>query len=56
MLEYVVPHVFFPSWDMQCEQAVLTFLDEVLEETEIYLLKCRPDETAVELLESVIKE
>lgn len=56
VLEYVVPHVFFPSWDTNCEQAVLTFLDKVLEETDIYLLKCRPDETAVDLLASVIKE
>lgn len=56
VLEHVVPHVFFPSWDTNCEQAVLTFLDQVLEETEIYLLKCRPDKTAVELLASVMKE
>lgn len=56
VLEYVVPHVFFPSWDERCEQAVLTFLDQVLGETEVYLLKCRPDEEAVELLASTIKE
>lgn len=56
MLEYVIPHVFFPSWDEHCEQAVLTFLDQVLGETEVYLLKCRPDEAAVELLEATIKE
>lgn len=56
VLEYVVPHVFFPSWDERCEQAVLTFLDQVLGETEVYLLKCRPDEEAVELLVSTIKE
>lgn len=56
VLEHVVPHVFFPSWDTNCEQAVLTFLDQVLAETEVYLLKCRPDKTAVELLASVIKE
>ena len=56
VLEHVVPHVFFPSWDTDCEQAVLTFLDQVLAETEIYLLKCRPDETAVELLASMIGE
>ena len=56
VLEYVVPHVFFPSWDECCEQAVLTFLDQVLRETEVYLLKCRPDESAVELLASTIKE
>lgn len=56
VLEYVVPHVFFPSWDERCEQAVLTFLDQVLGETEVYLLKCRPDEGAIELLASTIKE
>ena len=56
VLEYVVPHVFFPSWDERCEQAVLTFLDQVLGETEVYLLKCRPDKGAVELLASTIKE
>lgn len=56
VLEYIVPHVFFPSWDERCEQAVLTLLDQVLGETEVYLLKCRPDETAVELLASTIKE
>lgn len=56
VLEYVIPHVFFPGWDERCEQAVLTFLDQVLGETEVYLLKCRPDEEAVELLASTIKE
>ena len=35
---------------------ILHFLDQVLGETEVYLLKCRPDEGAVELLASTIKE
>ena len=55
-MQQFVPHVFFPCWDERCEQAVLTFLDEVLEETEIFLLKCRPDETAVELLAARLDE
>lgn len=55
-MQYFVPHIFFPCWDEECEQAVLTFLDKVLEETEIYLLKCRPDEAAVELLAKALKE
>ena len=54
-MQYFVPHIFFPCWDEVCEHAVLTFLDKVLEETEVYLLKCRPDEEAVELLASTIK-
>ena len=55
-MQYFVPHIFYPCWDERCEQAVLTFLDQVLEETEVYLLKCRPDEDAVELLAATIKE
>lgn len=55
-MRHFVPHVFYPCWDETCEQAVLTFLDRVLEETEIFLLKCRPDEDAVELVASMIKE
>lgn len=55
-MQYFVPHIFFPCWDEVCEHAVLTFLDKVLEETEVYLLKCRPDEDAVELLSATIKE
>ena len=55
-MQYFVPHIFFPCWDEVCEHAVLTFLDKVLEETEVYLLKCRPDEDAVELLATTLKE
>ena len=55
-MQHFVPHVFFPCWDERCEQAVLTFLDQVLEETEIFLLKCRPDEAAVELLAERLDE
>lgn len=55
-MKYFVPHIFFPCWDERCEQAVLTFLDRVLEETEVYLFKCRPDETAVKLLEARLEE
>lgn len=54
VLQYVVPHVFFPSWEERCEQKVLTFLDEVLQETDVYLLQCRPDEDAVALVEEAI--
>lgn len=55
VLEYLIPQVFFPSWDIRCEQEVLTFLDHVLRNTDVYLLKCRPDEDAVELLASTIR-
>ena len=56
ILEKVVPHVFFPNWDSECERSVLAFLDEVLCSIDVYLLKCRPDEDAVRLVESILFE
>ena len=49
-----VPHVFFPQWDEKCELGVLKFLDDVMKETDIYLLSCLPEESAVELVEQTI--
>lgn len=54
ILEKLLPHIFFPNWDAQCESIVLDFLNEVLERTEVYLLSCRPDEEAVALLEKTV--
>lgn len=54
VLEKVVPHVFFPNWDRECEEKVFEFLDEVLGSTDVYLLSCRPDEDAVRLVEKEI--
>lgn len=54
MLEHLIPHVFFPNWDVRCEQAVLDFLNEVLKRTDVYLLRCRPDEEAVALVEKTV--
>ena len=49
-----VPHVFFPQWDENCESYVLNFLDVVMKETDIYLLSCLPEESAVDLVEHTI--
>lgn len=54
ILEKVVPHLFIPNWDTSLENKVFNFLDEVLRNTEVYLLKCKPDEDAVELVESAV--
>lgn len=54
ILEQVFPHIFLPLWDVRCENAVLDFMDHVLKTTDIYLLRCRPDEDAVSLTENVI--
>lgn len=54
MLEKLLPHVFFPNWDANCERAVLGLLDELLARTDVYLLCCCPDEDAVALVEKTV--
>jgi hypothetical protein len=54
MLEKLLPHVFFPNWDANCERAVLGLLDELLARTDVYLLSCRPDEDAIALVEKTV--
>ena len=54
ILEKLLPHVFIPNWDAQCERAVFDVLNEILERTDVYLLSCRPDEDAVALVEKTV--
>ena len=54
MLQKLLPHVFFPNWDANCERAVLGLLDELLARTDVYLLSCRPDEDAIALVEKTV--
>ncbi len=55
-MELFVPHIFFPRWDERCELAVMEFLDKVMSEIDIYLLKCRPEQSAVELTIRMLRE
>lgn len=54
ILEKIASHIFIPGWDSRCESAVWDLLDEVLAETDVYLLRCGPNEDAVALLENTI--
>ena len=54
VLKKLLPHVFFPNWDAQCERSVFDFLNEILAQTDVYLLSCRPDEDAVALVEKTV--
>ena len=54
VLEKLLPHIFFPNWDAQCERSVFDFLNEILAQTDVYLLSCRPDEDAVALVEKTV--
>lgn len=54
VLKKLLPHVFFPNWDAQCERSVFDLLNEILAQTDVYLLSCRPDEDAVALVEKTV--
>lgn len=54
VLEKLLPHVFFPNWDARCERAVFDLLNDLLARTDVYLLRCRPDEDAVTLVEKTV--
>ena len=54
VLEKLLPHVFFPNWDAQCERAVFDLINDLLARTSVYLLRCRPDEDAVDLVEKTV--
>ena len=54
VLQNLLPHIFFPNWDERCESAVPDLLNEILERTDVYLLRCLPDEDAVALTEKTI--
>lgn len=49
-MELFVPQIFFPNWDAECEQSTLDFLDNLMTNSDICLLNCRPDEQSVDLL------
>lgn len=49
-----VPHIFLPHWDKKCMDSALKTLDKMLSQVNVYQLECLPDETAVELTESVV--
>ena len=48
------PHLFYPMWSRECVNNVMKALDWLLERTPVYLLACRPDQEAVELVHRTI--
>lgn len=47
--EYFLPHVFLPHWDKSCVEQVFDTLDCFVRNTDIFLLRCKPDEESVNL-------
>ncbi len=50
----VLPHIFIHHWDGKCVERVLATFDDVLKNTPIWLLECRPDEEAVMITKEAI--
>jgi hypothetical protein len=49
-----VPRVFMPGWDELLTAAVMDTINEMLPMVPVYEMSCRPDETAVEMLERAV--
>lgn len=54
MIERVTQNVFLPKWYQTGTEAAMETLDGLLSEIPVYLLRCRPDEAAVELVENTL--
>jgi hypothetical protein len=49
-----VPRVFMPGWDELLTAAVMDTINEMLPMVPVYEMSCRPDVTAVEMLERAV--
>lgn len=53
-LSYFNTHVYYPYWDNKLVNLTMETLDLVLKKVPVYLLICRPDKEAVELVKSTL--
>ena len=49
-VECFMPHVFFPHWDKNCLEKALDIFDTLIKNVPVYLLECRADSEAAELM------
>lgn len=47
--ELFMPHVFLPHWDCACLEKALDTFGKLVQQVDVWLLECRPDEAAVKL-------
>ena len=52
--EYFIPHVFLPHWDLTAVDQTLGTLDCILKQIPVWLLECRPDKEAVDLVKDTL--
>lgn len=53
-IEYCATHCYLPFWSETLTKKCLDTLDEILEHTPVYLLKCRPDREAAVLVRDTV--
>lgn len=56
MIERMMRNIFLPHWYQKGAEAAMETVDHLLSTVPVYLLKCRPDEEAVAMLERALFE
>ena len=54
LVERMMKNVFLPHWYQKGVEAAMETVDHLLSNVPVYLMKCRPDEESVELVERVL--
>lgn len=54
-LRLLLPHLQYPCWDGELTGKAMELLDDFLREVPVFLLRCRPDKAAVEVLEQALE-
>lgn len=52
----ILPHIQYPSWDVDMTEKVMDMIDDFLKEVPIIQLSCLPNTQAVEVLYNLMKE
>lgn len=54
LIERMMNNIFLPHWYPRGVEAAMETVDHLLSQVPVYLMKCRPDEEAVEMAEGVL--
>ena len=54
LIERMMNNIFLPHWYPQGVESAMETVDHLLSQVPVYLMKCRPDEEAVEMVEGVL--
>ena len=54
-VDYLLPRSFLPYYDSKFMHTAMDIMDKIVSSGKVYLLKCRPDKEAVEVLDKCVK-